>query len=204
MGRLRKNLFEKIKTDFGGLGRMTYYFTSEVPDLKTVEPGKTKLTENKMIAAFCLANPLEEPHYWFPCDFGSDGTVQYHELFKDAFKESCEGKKGFVYAAEAEEDEVSPSGEIVTVCYPKKELAVTDREEISDLYEWLMENEDMGRFRLYTFEQHTRQELLLWDNSILHYLAKNAMIDNPENPYAEFVQKKLSKVWEKYRKLCGR
>ena len=73
---------------------MTYYFTSKTPDLKTAEGAK--LTENKMISAFCLANPLEEPWNWFPCDFGSDGTVQYHELFENAFKEATEGKKGWV------------------------------------------------------------------------------------------------------------
>ena len=70
---------------------MTYYFTSKTPGLKTAEGAK--LTENKMIAAFCLANPLEEPWNWFPCDFGPDGTVQYHELFENAFKEATEGKK---------------------------------------------------------------------------------------------------------------
>ena len=42
---------------------MTYYFTSKTPDLKTAEGAK--LTENKMISAFCLANPLAEPWNWF-------------------------------------------------------------------------------------------------------------------------------------------
>lgn len=183
---------------------MTYYFTSEVPDLKTVEPGKTKLTENRMIAAFCLADPLEDPYHWFPCDFGSDETVQYHELFEGAFKEACEGKKGFIYTVEAEAEDLVSSKEIVSVFHSEKELSVTDCAAIDDLYEWLMAEEDMGRFRLYTFDQHTRQELLIWDNSILRYLAKKGMIDDEENPYAKFVKEKLPKTWEKYRKLCGR
>ena len=155
---------------------MTYYFTSKTPYLKTAEGAK--LTENKMISAFCLANPLEEPWNWFPCDFGSDGTVQYHELFENAFKEATEGKTGWLYSVEAEEEEVEETGEILTVCKAKKELSVTSAEEISNLYDWLMEEEDMGRFRLYLFEQHSRQELLLWDNSILRYLSKNRMIEN--------------------------
>ena len=92
---------------------MTYYFTSKTPDLKTAEGAK--LTENKMISAFCLANPLEEPWNWFPCDFGSDGTVQYHELFENAFKEATEGKKGWLYSVEAEEEDVEETGEILTV-----------------------------------------------------------------------------------------
>ena len=62
----------------------------------------------------------------------------------------------------------------------------------------------MGRFRLYLFEQHSRQELLLWDNSILRYLSKNRMIENENFAYAEFVKEKLPKIWEKYLKLCGK
>lgn len=182
---------------------MTYYFTSTEPDLKIV-PENAKLTENKMIAAFFLANPLEEPWNWFPCDFGSDQTVQYHELFENAFSESTEGKKGFVYTAEAQAEEVEETGEILTVCKAKKELSVTGSEEIQDLYAWLMENEDMGRFRLYPFEQHGRREMLLWENSILRYLSKNRMIENPENPYAMFIKEKLPTIWEKYLKLCGK
>ena len=183
---------------------MTFYFTSTEPNIKFADSENAKLTENKMISAFCLANPLEEPYNWFPCDFGSDGTVQYHELFENAFKEATKNKKGFLYAAEAEEEDVEETGEILTVCKAKKELSVTSCEEIQNLYDWLMENEDMGRFRLYTFEQHSRQELLLWDNSILRYLSKNKMIEDPENPYAKFIKEKLPKIWEKYLKLCGK
>ena len=150
---------------------MTFYFTSTEPNIKIADSENAKLTENKMISAFCLANPLEEPYNWFPCDFGSDGTVQYHELFENAFKEATKNKKGFLYAAEAEDEDIEETGEILTVCKAKKELSVTSCEEIENLYDWLMENEDMGRFRLYTFEQHSRQELLLWDNSILRYLS---------------------------------
>ena len=181
---------------------MTYYFTSKTPYLKTAEGAK--LTENKMISAFCLANPLEEPWNWFPCDFGSDGTVQYHELFENAFKEATVGKTGWLYSVEAEEEEVEETGEILTVCKAKKELSVTSAEEISNLYDWLMEEEDMGRFRLYLFEQHSRQELLLWDNSILRYLSKNRMIEDENCAYAEFIKEKLPKIWEKYLKLCGK
>lgn len=181
---------------------MTYYFTSKTADLKTAEGAK--LTENKMIAAFCLANPLEEPWNWFPCDFGSDGTVQYHELFENAFKESTEGKKGFIYTVEADEGDLEETGEILTVCKAKKELSVTSSEEIKDLFEWLMEEEDMGRFRLYTFEQHSRRDMLLWENSILRYLSKNKMIEDPGNPYAAFIKEKLPMAWEKYKKLCGK
>ena len=183
---------------------MTFYFTSTEPNIKTADSKNAKLTENKMISAFCLANPLEEPYNWFPCDFGSDGTVQYHELFENAFKEATENKKGFLYSVEAEEEDVEETGEILTVCKAKKELSVTSCEEIKNLYDWLMENEDMGRFRLYTFEQHSRQELLLWDNSILRSLSKNKMIADPENPYAKFIKEKLPKIWEKYLKLCGK
>ncbi len=183
---------------------MTYYFTSTEPNLKIANAEGAKLTENKMIAAFCLANPLEEPYNWFPCDFGSDGTVQYHELFENAFKEATGNKKGFLYSVEAEEEDVEEAGDILTVCLPKKELDIVSSEEISDLYDWLIAEEDMGRFRLYTFEQHSRQELLLWENSILRYLSKNRMIENPGNPYAEFIKEKLPRVWEKYLKLCGK
>ena len=182
---------------------MTYYFTSEIPDLKTAE-GEAKLTENRMIAAFCLANPLEKPWNWFPCDFGSDGTVQYHELFENAFREASEGKTGFLYTVEAEEEDVSENGEILTVCNPKKPLEITASEEIGNLYEWLMAEEDMGRFRLYTFEQHSRQEILLWENSILRYLSKNRMAENENCAYAEFIKEKLPSVWAKYMKLCGK
>ncbi|MBR3952184.1 MAG: hypothetical protein IKJ82_01010 [Oscillospiraceae bacterium] len=183
---------------------MTYYYGSTESDIKTAEAGKAKLCDSKMIAAFCLANPLEEPFYWFPCDFGSDGTIQYQELYPNAFRECTEGKKGFIHAVEADESDLVPNGEINSVFTPKKELEVSESTEIQDLYAWLMEEEDMGRFRLYTFEQKTRQEILLWENSILRYLSKNKMVENPDCPYAKFVREKLPNAWAKYMKLCGR
>ena len=138
---------------------MTFYCGSNVPGLETIGPGESiKLTDSKMVAAFCLANPLEEPFYWFPCDFGSDGTIQYQELYPDAFRECCEGKKGYIYSVEAEEDELVPNTELTSVFNPKKELEITETIVIEDLYAWLMEEEDMGRFRLYPFDQKTRQE----------------------------------------------
>ncbi|MBQ7874706.1 MAG: hypothetical protein IJ306_06055 [Oscillospiraceae bacterium] len=184
---------------------MIFYCGSKTPGMEKIEPESgAKLTESKMIAAFCIADPLEEPWHWFPCDFGSDGTVQYNELYPNAFKECTAGKSGFIYTVEAEEEEVVPSGEIVNVCHPKKPLEITGCIEIADLYDWLMEEEDMGRFRLCLFEQKTRQELLLWQNSILRYLAKYKMIDDQECAYAKFVMEKLPSAWEKYRKLCGK
>ena len=184
---------------------MTFYCGSNVPGLETIGPGESiKLTDSKMVAAFCLANPLEEPYYWFPCDFGSDGTIQYQELYPNALKECCEGKSGCIYEIEAEEEDVVPSHDIVTVSYPKKELKVTGCIEIENLYDWLMEEEDMGRFRLYLFENKTRQELLIWENTILRYLAANKMMENPDCSYAKFVREKLPKTWEKYNKLCGK
>lgn len=183
---------------------MTYYFTSTEPGLEFAQKGKAKLTENKMIAAFCLANPLKEPYNWFPCDFGSDGTVQYHELFENAFKESTVGKKGFLYTVETDETLIEQSEEILTVFVPKENIAVTECVEIENLYDWLMKEEDMGRFRLYLFENHKRQELLLWENSILRYLSKNKASDDGENAYVDFIKEKLPRVWEKYMKLCGK
>lgn len=179
---------------------MTYYFTSTEPNLKIAKATEQKLTQNKMIAAFCLANPLEEPYNWFPCDFGSDGTVQYHELFKDAFAESTKGKKGFLYEVDTDE-ELVPRGDILTVCKSEKDLEITSSTEISDLYSWLMEEEDMGRFRLYTFENHSRRDLLLWENSILRYLSKTK---SDGDPYTDFIKTKLPQIWEKYMKLCGK
>lgn len=183
---------------------MILYCGSKTPGLKTIENGEAKLTENKMIAAFCLADPLEEPWHWFPCDFGSDGTVQYNELYAGAFRECSEGKSGYIYTVETEEEDVVSSGEIFGVCHPKKPLEVKDCVEITELYEWLMGEEDMGRFRLCLFEQKTRQELLLWQNSILRYLAKYKMIDDEDCGYARFIKEKLPAAWEKYRKLCGK
>lgn len=183
---------------------MTYYFASTEPELKTAKAGSAKLTKNRMIAAFCLANPLEEPYNWFPCDFGSDGTVQYHELFENAFREATEGKSGYIYTVEAEEDDVEEGGEVLTVCKAKKNVEITSSEKIDDLYIWLMEEEDMGRFRIYNFEQHSRTEKLLWENAILRYLSKNRMAENENCAYAEFIKEKLPSVWEKYMKLCGK
>ena len=43
---------------------MTFYYGSKTPALETVVPGENiKLTNSKMVAAFCLANPLEDPYY---------------------------------------------------------------------------------------------------------------------------------------------
>lgn len=183
---------------------MVLYFTSETAGIENIADEKAKLTENKMIAAFCLMDTLGEPWHWFPCDFGSDGTVQYQELWEGAFRESAEGKKGYLYELEADENDLVDDPELVSICHSKKPLAVKSVTEIPELYAWLMEEEDMGRFRLCLFENKSRQEILLWQNSILRYLAKNRMIEHEESPYAVLIKEKLPEIWRKYEKLCGK
>ena len=189
-------IFMILFCNFGGKGSMTetmnHYLHKE-------KENNNKYQYNEFLAPERdIKQALEgEKICYLTFDDGpSENTVKILDILKQ-----YDAKATFFVIGNCISEE---TGEILTVCKAKKELSVISAEEISDLYAWLMEEEDMGRFRLYLFEQHSRQELLLWDNSILRYLSKNRMIENEDCAYAEFVKEKLPKIWEKYLKLCGK
>ncbi|MBE6900642.1 MAG: hypothetical protein E7479_08305 [Ruminococcaceae bacterium] len=188
---------------------MILYHGSNTFGIKTLEPRLADherpyiyMSTLEIVAGFYMVNGVEKPYYWFPYGFGSDGKVEYDELYPNALEEVSKGKSGCIYIVEAEEKDVLPFKNIPCARLGTVPMEVKDKIEIPDCYQWLLEQEKKGAFRLRRFEDKSEKELLWWKNKILEYIDSKNMIEIPDCSYAEFVRKKFPEVWEKYEKIC--
>ena len=188
---------------------MILYHGSNTFGIKTLEPRLADherpyiyMSTLEIVAGFYMVNGVEKPYYWFPYGFGSDGKVEYDELYPNALKEVSEGKGGCIYIVEADEKDVLPFKNIPCARLGTVPMEVKECIEIPDCYQWLLEQEKKGNFRLRRFEDKSEKELLWWKNKILEYIDSKNMIEISDCSYAEFVRRKFPEVWEKYEKIC--
>lgn len=124
----------------------------------------------EIVAGFYMVNAVERPYYWFPYGFDKNGAVEYDELYPNALREVSEGKSGCIYVVEADEKEVLPFKNIPCARLATVPMEVKDCIEISDCYEWLIEQEKLGVFRLNRFEEKSEREMQWWRKTILEYI----------------------------------
>ncbi|MBQ7123537.1 MAG: hypothetical protein IJO01_02850 [Oscillospiraceae bacterium] len=189
---------------------MILYHGSSTFGIETLEPRLADherpyiyMSTLEIVAGFYMVNAVERPYYWFPYGFGSDGKVEYDELYPDALREVSEGKSGCIYVVEADEKDVLPFKNIPCARLGTVPMKVKKCIEIQNCYEWFLEQEKLGKFRVRRYEDKSEKELLWWNSRILSYIDEKEMIRTPDCSYAKFVKKKFPKVWEDYEKLCA-
>ena len=189
---------------------MIFYHGSHTFGLTVLEPVPMEfekpcvlLSTLEIVGGFHMVNAVEPPYCWFPYGFDGNGVPQYHELYPNALREVSEGRKGCIYTVDADENELLPLNGVPDGRLSTVPLKVADCLEVSDCYEWLMNEEAMGSFRLCRYEEKTPAQLRVWYNSVLRHVVERKMIKTPDCSYAKFVQEKFPKVWESYEKLCA-
>jgi hypothetical protein len=156
------------------------------------------LSENEVVASFYTINCVDRPYYWFPYGFTREHIPQYDELYPNALKKACEGKTGFLYTVNANQEKLVPFKNIPGAWLSTIPLQVTDKKEIKDLYSWFIDCEKDGRLVVRRYEHQSRRLLEWYDNDILEYIREKRMIETPDCSYAKFVREKFPQVWQRY------
>jgi hypothetical protein len=159
------------------------------------------LTENEVVASFYIINCVERPFYWFPYGFTKDHIPEYDELYPNALQEACEGKKGFVYSVDINQETLLPFKNIPGAWLSTVPLQVINKKEISHPYSWFLECEKASRLVISRYEDKSERELLRWNTLILEYISEKKMIETPGCSYAKFVREKFPQVWKNYEDL---
>ncbi len=173
------------------------------PQMGELEKPYILLSTMEIVAGFNMINAVEPPDFWFPYGFDDMGVPEYHELYPNAMKEVSEGRRGYIYTVEADENELLLLKGVPDARLGISEMKVVDCLEIPDCYDWLMEETSLGSFHLCRYEDKSPAQLRVWYNSVLRHIVEKKMINTPNRPYAKFVQEKFPKIWANYEKLCG-
>lgn len=156
------------------------------------------MTTNKIVALFYLCNAVEKPYYWFPYGFNKDGIPVYHEVYPNALREVSEGVCGYIYEVEAEESQVIPFKNIPVARLATQPIPVAKCTLVPDAYALLMQYASERKLCVDRFEDKTPEQLDWWYTGLCGELARKNMKDIPDCSYAQFIQKKLPQVWERY------
>lgn len=186
---------------------MILYHGSNTPYIEILEPRQADhdrpyiyMTTIDVVSAFYICNAVERPYYWFPYGFNKGGFPVYHELYPNALKEVSEGKKGYLYTVDANENQIIPFKNIPCARLGTEPLKVVDCVEISDAYEYFMHCVEQGKLEISRYEDKSKQSLDNWYNMIYDYINEKDMVNIPDCSYAKFVQSKFPFIWEKYER----
>lgn len=188
---------------------MILYHGSNIGGIKMLEPKLADhdrpyvyLSTIEIVAGFYLVNAVKRPYYWFPYGFDKEGHVEYHELYPNALKEVSEGRRGFLYKVDTDEKNVISFKNIPCARLGIVPMKVMSYIEIDDCFQWLIEQEKEGKFKLCKYEDKSRREMQGWYNMIYSYIKEKNMIETPDCSYAVFVKQKFPNVWEQYIQDC--
>lgn len=183
---------------------MLLYHGSSANDLHTLQPftadhGKPYVyfSTSEVAAAFFAANPVQRPYYWFPYNFDGAGRAVYTEVYPGAFAEAYAGKSGYVYACEVNEDALLrfPSNPYTRLS--AKPVRVTRCCPIDNLHDWFLQKEREGALVIQRFETVAHGDLASWHSKLLEDLRAACALTR-ENAFAEFVQRAVPQVWERF------
>ena len=184
---------------------MLFYHGSSLGDLRVLQPftadhGKpyVYLTTDEVSAGFYAASVVERPYYWFPYGYDPNGKPFYSELYPGAFAEAYQHKPGYLYACELDEKKLLRFASNRNTRMSTEPVVVTRCERIENLHDWFLQREKEGRLTIQRFADFSQEALSLWHEVILEELRDACRENEPDNPYARFVQKKLPVVWNRY------
>lgn len=188
---------------------MNLYHGSNIGGIKVLEPKLADhdrpyiyLSTIEIVAGFYMVNAVDRPYYWFPYGFNRDGNVEYHELYPNALKEASEGRRGFLYTAEADENDIIPFTNIPCARLGIAPIKVISCIEIDNCYRWLIEQEKEGAFKICKYEDKSGREMQSWFEKIYSYINEKNMKDAPDCSYAMFVKQKFPDIWRQYIHDC--
>ena len=182
---------------------MRLYHGSPTGNIKVLEPRVADhgspyvyLSTRREVAAIYLTDGGQRPCYWFPYGYTREDKTIYFELWPDAIREVSQGRSGWIYSVEAEEDALLPFAANPKARLSDKPVPVAEAEYVPDVYEWLLEAERRGELVLRRYEDFTPEQLAWWHRDILDEAREKNIAAIPDHPYARLMQEKFPRLWE--------
>jgi hypothetical protein len=183
---------------------MLLYHGSSTDGLHTLEPfvanhGKPYVyfSISEIAACFYAANVVERPHYWFPYGYDAAGKPIYTETYPNAFRDVYEGKRGFLYTCDIQEDTLLRFPSNPQLCISAAPVSVSRAETIGNLCDWFLQRESEDKLIIQRYETLTPAALAAWHGKVLEDL-RAACVQTKDNSFAEFVRDRMPAVWERY------
>ncbi len=183
---------------------MEYYHGSIVPNLKTLYPFNVDnslsqkeciyLTSKKEIALLYI---WVRKFMWLTYGFDKQGSVVYTETHKDALKEFYNDVRGYIYSVNIDGDEDNDT-KIKNVITMYKEIPVIKCEKVDDVYEKILEYENLGMMKIKRYEDLTADEILRSRKMILDEL-KSDLYKN-DRPLLKYIQMTFPEIYEHFKK----
>ena len=148
------------------------------------------------MALLYAVKPLPKPFGYYPYGFDKNGNVVYSEHYENAFFDIYKGKTGYLYECDTLENLENPTE--INCAYASEEPVKVDRvTEISDIYDWYMEQKEKGLFRIIPLQEVSEKELKFGENYLIEMIGLYDLHNNPEHPMSVFIRDHFQKVWER-------
>lgn len=173
---------------------MTLYHGSNIAGLTELEPSLSEhgkpyiyFADNPLLALLYAVKPVSKPFSFYPYGFGADGRIVYSEYFEDAFKILYGGQKGYLYECDSIENTEQPT-QIKGVYTCTKMVKVNRMTEINDLYEYYIEQEKSGLFKIKHFKDVSESEMNFVLNDMKNTVEQYNLKNGTCNPMFIFIK----------------
>ncbi|MBU1143395.1 MAG: hypothetical protein KKH92_07100 [Firmicutes bacterium] len=152
------------------------------------------LTENLAYSLFYIWDEVKNNRIkkWVTCKI-EDGVVIYEEQFSDQLKRFYDGVKGYVYTFKKDESFIRTQEE--DMCISFSEADVDGCEEISNVYDRLIEYEMLGKVIIKRFDSLSKTEKSKMIDKMSDYIIMKGLL-NVDNEQSRFISSNHIDAWE--------
>ena len=170
----------------GGLNELT-------PFLSEHKKPYVYLSSNPVVALLYAVKPVPKPFSFYPYGL-SDRKVIYSEYFEDCFKKLYQGKTGFLYECEVEEN--AENATAINCAYTTESpVKVCKCIEIKDIYEKFAEYRKEGLFDIKPFDRIPEKEMAFVLDDMRSTIEKYGLKNDMNNPMSKFIAENFPMLW---------
>lgn len=180
---------------------MTFYHGSPIGGLTELKPflsehGKSYIyfATNPLVAMLYAVKPVPKPFSFYPYGFDKDGNVIYSEYYHNAFHDIYSGKKGYLYECRKLPDSDNPTQ--INCAYTCEQTLKADYvTEIPDIYEYLIGQQQSGRFIIKSRDDISEKEMNFVFSELRKYIDDYNLRSSPEHEMSVFIKTHFPNVW---------
>lgn len=152
------------------------------------------LTENLTYSLFYIWDEVKNNRTkkWVTCKI-EEGVVIYEEQFSDQLKRFYDGVKGYVYTFKKDESFIRTQEEDMWVSF--SEADVDGCEEISNVYDRIIEYEMLGKVIIKRFDNLSKTEKSKMIDKMSDYIIMKGLLD-VDNEQSRFISSNHIDAWE--------
>lgn len=170
----------------GGLNELT-------PFLSEHKKPYVYLSSNPVVALLYAVKPVPKPFSFYPYGF-SGGKVIYSEYFEDCFKKLYQGKTGFLYECEIEEN--TQNATAINCAYTTESpVKVLNCTRIDDIFDKFMEYREDGLFDIKQFDRVPEKEMAFVLDDMKSTIEKYDLKNDADNPMSIFIRDNFPQLW---------